>query len=111
MPRIDVYLENLDRYQAKTMILACDATIRLETDGQTKHLRKTCDNDEIQILLHEIMDRPTRKQLLVDGEVRCAYRDGPCGPVSLWVQRRQDGGLRCEISRAPGTRETDPEAL
>lgn len=111
MAAIDVYLQNLDRHQAHMMVLASDETIQLEKDGQTKHLRKTCSTDEIQVLLHELMDSATRKRLLLEGEARCAYRDGPCGPVSLKVQRRQDGGLHCEITRAPGSRETDPETL
>ena len=105
MAAIDIYLQNLDRHQARAMILSSDETIQLEQEGQTKHLRKTCSTDEIQVLLHEVMDGATRKELLLNGEARCAYRDGPCGPVSLQVQRRQDGGLRCKIIHAPGKKQ------
>ncbi len=104
MPRIDLYLENLDRHQAEAMVLASDQPIQLELDGETRRLRKTCTADEIMVLVDEVMDAGNKHQLVVDSRTRFAYRSDAAGPVSIQIERR-GGGLRCEISRAPGARE------
>ena len=104
MPRIDVYLENLPRHHAHSMVLVADQPILLQQKNDTQRLRKSCTGDEILTLVHEILDSAQRKQLVVDGELRFAYRSDSAGPVQVKVVR-QASGVRCELRRARGRRE------
>lgn len=108
MPRIDAYLENLDRHEARSLVLASGQPIQLEAGGENKSLRKSCTSDEILALVQEIMDADARRSFVVENRARFAYRSPTVGPVSVEVERR-GGQLRCEICRAPGAREPTGE--
>ena len=106
MARIDTYLGNLERHRARGLVLASGQPIQLDLDGdEQKLLRKTCSEDEILTLVHELTDAEQRRRFVVDSRVRFAYRSAQVGPVTVEVERRGDQ-VRCEITRARGTRES-----
>jgi Tfp pilus assembly ATPase PilU len=105
MARIDTYLGNLDRHRARGLVLTSGQPIQLDLDGENhKLLRKSCSADEILTLVHELMDTEQRRQFVVEAQVRFAYRSQQAGPVTVDVTRHGDQ-VRCEITRARGTRE------
>jgi Tfp pilus assembly ATPase PilU len=106
MARIDTYLGNLERHRARGLVLASGQPIQLDLgDDQRKLLRKSCSEDEILTLVHELMDAEQRRQFVVEAQVRFAYRSPQVGPVTVEVERRGDQ-VRCEVTRARGTRES-----
>ena len=105
MPRIDAYLENLERHDARALLLESGRPIRLELGPESRNLRKSCTTEEILALVHEVMDADARRKFVIDGHARFAYRSPAVGPVSVAVERRGEQ-LRCEVSRAPGPRES-----
>ncbi|MBN2360214.1 MAG: hypothetical protein JXR83_12250 [Deltaproteobacteria bacterium] len=110
MARIDTYLGNLERHRAHGLLLASGQPIQLDLDdGERKVLRKSCSADEILTLVHELLDTEQRRQFVVDSRLRFAYRSAQTGPVTVEVERRGDQ-VRCEITRAPGTREAVEES-
>jgi Tfp pilus assembly ATPase PilU len=102
--RIDTYLDNLERHRAQGLVLGADQSVQLLVDGEVRRLRKTCSTDEILTLVHEVMDAATRRQFVVDGSARFAYRHPTAGPLSIAVERSA-AGLRCEVQRVRGRRE------
>ena len=104
MPRIDTYLDNLERHGAQALRLTAGQPIQLLIGDQRKMLRKTCTDDEILTLVHEIMDPGDRRTFVVQGAVRFAYRSPTAGPVAVEVERSANQ-ITCAIVRAPGTRE------
>lgn len=104
MPRIDVYLENLDRHQARGLLLVSDQPVRLLYDGGERLLRKSCTAEEILTLAQEVMGANDRRRFVVLDQVQFPYRVEALGALSISLERTPTE-VRCLVTRSPGSRE------